>query len=333
MAIFVAFMLLLLPILTVWWLISPKFYPFGQNSSRIKITLHSTLAFLALLITLIITIPPTEQPVSGTSIMVGFFTAGITLAVLAYLSVKAKKSRLSIEQRKTNTPLTTKPQNQPTATNIVSPPQVKPKLVEMLIPPPTKTPEPKIQKDLTYFSDKMHNNDDLILDASSPDEVKLNEDLPQIGSIRRALYEMDRKQAEEQQAELERKSASERLLARSESARQALKAINEQKKAESCTTHHNIYDDEWDGDVTSGREQCEIHYTDLEGNFSIRDVEPVNVRENSRGATILVAIDINVGEFRYFHLDRIELVSHNGNDYTKPRDIERVLRKLSPECD
>lgn len=160
---------------------------------------------------------------------------------------------------------------------------------------------------------------------------------PPSDTVQYALYEMQRKQAEEQQAELDRKTATENELANNESARQALKAMNDKKKAESRTPHPGSLidswddEDEWDDDY-SDREQCEIHYTDSDGNFSIRDVEPLNVRKNGNGNTILVAVDTDIDELRYFRLDRIELVSYDGKDYTEAREISRILRKLSPEC-
>lgn len=53
-------------------------------------------------------------------------------------------------------------------------------------------------------------------EAPPSSEDKLSKDLPPIGSIQRALYEMERAHAEAQQAEFERRSATERELTRSE---------------------------------------------------------------------------------------------------------------------
>lgn len=348
MAAFFTVVLLLLPILMLWWLISPRYYPFSQSLSRLKVILHSVLAFVVLLIALVLTIPLADQPINDATAILGFLLAVVAFIILAALSIKTKKAKPPV-QPKTNKPWTAKPQIKPTkeakehrpTTAITAPiPQAELAPMSASAAPPTKNPEPKTQEKQVCCPDISQSNNDRNLDTSPPNTDKPSKDIPPIGSIQQALYEMDRKQVEEERSKLEQKSAAERLLAISESARQALKAINEKKKAESRTTHHNDWVDNWNDewsdeydDDYQKREQCEIHYTDLDGNFSIRDVEPINVRENSKGATILVAVDVAINEFRYFHLDRIELVSYDGNDYTKPKDVARILRKLSPECD
>lgn len=252
---------------------------------------------------------------------------------MAYKTNKAKKQDKSVPTQGIPTP--PKSPGQHTVVNI-TPPQ--PTMDASRATTQVKTLEQELQEEQDYH-DKIRSavSARTGVALSSSATPKPNEVLPEIGSIQHALYEMERKQAEEQQAELERRTAAERELARSESARQALKAMNDKKKAESRTPHPGSLINSWDdedewGDDYSDREQCEIHYTDSDGNFSIRDVEPLNVRKNGNGNTILVAVDTDIDELRYFRLDRIELVSYDGRDYTEAREISRILRKLSPEC-
>ena len=97
---------------------------------------------------------------------------------------------------------------------------------------------------------------------------------PPSDTVQYALYEMQRKQAEEQQAELDRKTATENELANNESVRQALKAQNEKKKADSRIEYY----DPWDDDDIDDELTCVIRYSNEIGESSIRRIEPINIR-------------------------------------------------------
>ncbi|OAV00248.1 MULTISPECIES: WYL domain-containing protein [Moraxella] len=199
------------------------------------------------------------------------------------------------------------------------------KPVELPVPKQIKTPEQELEEEQAYH-DKIRRavsaRTGVALSRNTAPE--LSGDLPQIGSIQRALYEMERQQADEKQAEIERKTAAERELERSESARRALRAVNEKKKADSRTKYYDPWDDEIDDELT-----CFIRYTNEIGESSARHIKPINVRLNKAGNWTVFAFDHSVSESRTFRIDRIVYLEHKDDLYTDFDEILKFLKSIT----
>lgn len=128
-----------------------------------------------------------------------------------------------------------------------------------------------------------------------------------------------------QHAELERKTAIEKELASSESARQALKEINEKKKAQSRTEYY----DPWDDDDIDDELTCIIRYSNEIGESSVRRIEPINVRLNNAGNWTVFAFDYSVSDSRTFRIDRIVYLEHMEELYTDFDEILKFFKRMT----
>ena len=78
---------------------------------------------------------------------------------------------------------------------------------------------------------------------------------------------------------------------------------------------------------------CLIKYRDSKGAVSTRPIIPRTLKANQAGAWVVSAVDIDAGRVKSFRIDRIECLAHNGQAWTEQDDILGVIRTLETTID
>lgn len=300
MATFFATVILLLPILLAWWLISPIHYPFTQNLSRPKIILHGILVLLALLIILAITAPPTDQSTPEASDIIGLLLAMIALAALITKSIKTKKSRISVQAE-------TKPV-------IIQDPRELQKEAEKNQPNEAIDHQARIEEEA-----KIRATQDAQFQAQQ-EELKqalasLQEELR---ATKTELSQTQNKLTEKNSALEEALQSTKELLESQQHEQQSTKL--EPKKIQKPAPNHDL--------VLGDDSVCIMVYTGSDGKTSSRPIIPRELKINKNGDWVISAVDIDASRVKSFRVDRISYLSHNGQEFTHQDDILSTLRAI-----
>lgn len=78
---------------------------------------------------------------------------------------------------------------------------------------------------------------------------------------------------------------------------------------------------------------CLMKYRDSKGAVSTRPIIPRTLKANQSGAWVVSAVDIDAGRVKSFRIDRIECLAHNGQAWTEQDDIIGVIRTLETTID
>lgn len=78
---------------------------------------------------------------------------------------------------------------------------------------------------------------------------------------------------------------------------------------------------------------CLMEYRDSKGAVSTRPIIPRTLKANQSGAWVVSAVDIDASRVKSFRVDRIECLAHNGQAWTEQDEILGVIRTLETVVD
>lgn len=284
-------------LLSFWWLIAPRFFPFPNpknaaaaypqgSFSRLQVLLYTAVGWVVIFAVASFLMPDGGVVEPSATDIIGML-AGIGVVIwLIVRSIKIGKARDVVLITVTGDAMTSEPPS----------------------PPPSMTKPAPTAVELTAETQAL---------------------IEQEAKIR---AEQDKAFAEAQQAMQDKITALEAELqsARADltKTRSELDAIqNPPPKAQPPKPKPKADFELGDDKV------CLMEYRGSKGAVSTRPIIPRTLKANQSGAWVVSAVDIDAGRVKSFRVDRIECLAHNGQAWTKQDEILGVIRTLETIID